>query len=198
MVDALLSESGLSLAGLDGLAFGAGPGSFTGLRIGCGVAQGLALGAQLTVVPVSTLEALAEASGAARVVTALDARMGEIYHAAYLREDVDWQEVHGASLCRPELAPAVDGAGWIGCGSGFQVHGDALRARYGDRLQDVQADCYPHAREIAAIAARAFAAGRGLDPAQAAPLYVRDKVALSVAERAARQAASASGSAQRR
>jgi tRNA threonylcarbamoyladenosine biosynthesis protein TsaB len=188
MIDALLRESGLALTDLDGLAFGAGPGSFTGLRIACGVAQGLAFGAGLPVVPVGTLEALAEASAAPRVVAALDARMDEVYHAAYVREDAQWREVHGPGLCAPAAAPPVEGGDWTGCGNGFAVQGGALRVRYAGQLRDVRDDLQPHARDMVRIAAGRLAQGGGLDPAQAAPVYVRDKVALSVAERAARQA----------
>jgi len=188
MIDALLRESGFALTDLTGLAFGAGPGSFTGLRIACGVAQGLAFGAGLPVIPVGTLEALAEASAAPRVLAALDARMDEIYHAAYVREDGQWREVQGPSLCAPAAAPPVEGGDWTGCGSGFAVQGGALRARYAGQLRAVRDDLQPHARDIVRIAAGRLAQGGGLDPAQAAPLYVRDKVALSVAERAARQA----------
>ena len=184
MIDALMSEAGLVLTQLDAIAFGAGPGSFTGLRIACGVTQGLAFGAGLPVVPVGTLEALAQASAAARVVTALDARMDEIYHAAYTRDDAGWRELHAPSLCAPAAAPAVDGGDWTGCGNGFAVQGGALRARYAGQLREVHEDLRPHARDMLGIAADRFAQTGGLDPAQAAPLYVRDKVAFSVAERA--------------
>jgi tRNA threonylcarbamoyladenosine biosynthesis protein TsaB len=193
MIDALLRETGVDLTALDGVAFGAGPGSFTGMRIACGVAQGLAFGAGLPVVPVGTLQALAQASGATRCVGAIDARMGEIYHAAYERRGADWEAVHEPSLCRPEAAPLVEGGDWVGAGSGFAAHGEILRARYGEALRDVQPERYPHARDIAALGARALVLGRGLDPAEAVPIYIRDKVALSVAEREARKAPSATG-----
>ena len=106
MVDALLERHGLRLKGLDGIAFGEGPGSFTGLRIGCGVTQGLAFGAGLPVVGVSTLLALAEAARSRRAVCCLDARMGEVYHAAYARSDAGWEAVHVPSLCAPEIGRA--------------------------------------------------------------------------------------------
>ena len=187
MIDALLDEAGVDLSHLHGLAFGAGPGSFTGLRIACGVTQGLAFGAGLQVVPVGTLQALAEASAAPRVVAALDARMDEIYHAAYLRDGDRWREVHIPGLYRPAEAPAIEGGEWVGCGNGFAVQGGALRERYAGQLCEVRDDLQPHARDMLRIAADRLARGGGLDPAQAVPLYVRDKVALSVAERAARQ-----------
>ena len=187
MIDALLQEAGLRLRGLQGIAFGAGPGSFTGLRIACGVAQGLAFAADLPVAPIGTLECLAQASAADRVVSALDARMGEIYHAAYERIPAGWRTLHEPSLCRPEEAPEVGGTGWVGCGSAFAAHGDTLRQRYGSALSAVRPELYPHARDAAAIAALVLARGEGIDPTQAAPLYLRDKVALSVAERAQRK-----------
>jgi len=189
MIDALLRESGLALSALDGVAFGAGPGSFTGLRIASGVAQGLAFGAGVPVLPVGTLEALAEASGAQSAITALDARMDEIYHAAYVRLGEGWHEVHAPSLCAPGEAPLAEASGWTGCGNAFAVHAGILRARYADAMDTIRAELVPHARDIANIGARGLAAGRGLDPALAVPVYVRDKVALSVAERAARRQA---------
>jgi tRNA threonylcarbamoyladenosine biosynthesis protein TsaB len=191
MIDALLQEAGMTLQQLHGIGFGAGPGSFTGLRIACGLAQGMAFGADLPLAPVGTLECLAQASGAHRVVTALDARMAEIYHAAYERIQTGWQVVCAPSLCRPEDAPDLEGVGWVGCGSGFAAHGEALRQRYGSALDATQPELYPHARDVAVLAALAFANGKGVDPAQAAPVYIRDKVALSIAERAERKHAAA-------
>ena len=191
MIDALLQEAGMTLQQLHGIGFGAGPGSFTGLRIACGLAQGMAFGADLPLAPVGTLECLAQASGARRVVAALDARMGEIYHAAFELGPAGWQVKCAASLCRPEDAPDLEGVGWVGCGSGFAAHGEALRQRYGKALDATQPDLYPHARDVAALAALIFANGKGVDSAQAAPVYIRDKVALSIVERAERKQAAA-------
>ncbi len=187
MIDALLQEAGLGVRRLDGIAFGAGPGSFTGLRIACGVAQGLAFAAGLPVAAVGTLECLAEASGESRVVSALDARMGEVYIGAFERSGEAWEAVSEPALRRPQEAPVLEGA-WVGCGSGFAAHGEALALRYRGQLRAVRAELYPHAREVAALGARILARGEGLDPALAAPLYIRDKVALTVGERAARKA----------
>jgi tRNA threonylcarbamoyladenosine biosynthesis protein TsaB len=183
MVDELLAQAGLELPRLSGIAYGAGPGSFTGLRIACGLAQGLALGAGLPVIGVSTLEALAEACAAPRVIACLDARIGEIYHAAYEGEKGAWRVVSSPRLCRPEDAPEVPGSGWWGCGSGFDAYPQALGKRYGARLVEVLPGCRPRAREMAMLAAPRFAAGEGWDPAAAAPLYLRDKVALPEGER---------------
>lgn len=187
MVDELLGHHGLAVKALDGIAFGQGPGSFTGLRIACGVTQGLAFGAGLPVVGVVTLLALAEGAQAERAVCCLDARMGEIYHAAYLKEKSGegsgWRPVHEPSLCAPGAAPALPEGGWAGCGSGFAAHGETLRRLYGGRLSAIMPDLFPHAREIASLAAREFSAGRTVPAEQALPLYVRDKVALKTAER---------------
>jgi len=183
MVDELLAEGGFTLRDLSAIAFGAGPGSFTGLRIACGVAQGLALGLELPVVGVGTLEALAEQAGGERVIAALDARMGEIYHGAYERDAGRWRAVRQPSLCQPQDAPQVPEAKWTGCGSGFDAHNELLRQRYDGRLGSVVPGLHPRAHEIARLAAPRFAAGEGVDPAQAQPLYIRNKVALKIHER---------------
>jgi len=182
MAHGLLARAGIGLSALDGIAFGEGPGSFTGLRIACGIAQGLALGAGLPVVGIGTLLALAEASGAGQALCCLDARMREVYHAAYARETGGWRTVFAPGLYAPGAIPRPPGEGWVGCGSGFLAFGELLAERLGGTLATVRADLVPDAREIAALAAAELAAGRGLDPAAAHPLYVRDKVALTVEE----------------
>lgn len=184
-VDAVLRQAGIPIRQVAGIAFGKGPGSFTGVRIACGVAQGLALGAAVPVVGVCTLQALAEASGRDKVIAALDARMGELYLAAYEKSDEEWLETIAPGLCKAENAPALTGQGWFGCGSGFAVDG-ALQAHYGVQLAGVDGQAVPQAAAIARIAARALARGEGGDAADALPLYLRDKVALTTRERAAR------------
>ncbi len=179
----LLAERGLALGELDGIAFGAGPGSFTGLRIACGVAQGLAFGAHKRLAAVATLEALAEqAAGAQRVIAALDARMGEVYFAAYERTGADWRAVVAPCLGGATGLPALEGAGWTGIGSGFDAH-PWLAQRYAPQLDSVLAGRLPSAREIAVLGAAAFAQGRAVAPEFAAPLYLRDKVAMTTEER---------------
>ncbi|HWH49044.1 MAG TPA: tRNA (adenosine(37)-N6)-threonylcarbamoyltransferase complex dimerization subunit type 1 TsaB [Burkholderiales bacterium] len=182
MIEALLSASKTELTRLHGIAFGAGPGSFTGLRIACGVVQGLAFGAGLAVVPVGTLLALAEATGAPKVVACLDARMGEIYHAAYRRNEAGWIEAAAPSVCKADAAPALDGTGWVGCGSGFSVYGEVLAVRYHGQLAQVLSQAFPRAREVAKLALPELAAGHGVPAEQAVPLYVRDKVARKMHE----------------
>jgi len=183
LIDELLAAHGLKAADVDGVAFGAGPGSFTGLRIACGVAQGIAFGAGVPVVGICTLLALAESSRAERVVCCLDARIGEIYHAAYEKRSGGWREVLEPSLCKPDAAPELPVGAWAGCGSGFAVYGEVLASRYEGRITRVIPDLAPHAREIAALAAAEFKSGRAVAAELAAPLYVRNKVALRVDER---------------
>jgi tRNA threonylcarbamoyladenosine biosynthesis protein TsaB len=183
MVDELLGRHGIALKSLDGIAYGQGPGSFTGLRIACGVVQGLAFGAGLGVVGVVTLAAMAQAAGAERSVCCLDARMGEIYHAAYVRSGEGWMAAQEPGLYAPARAPLPPPGTWTGCGSGFAAHDASLRPRFEGRLSAIMPDVFPHARDIARLAAEEFKAGRAVTPEQAVPLYIRDKVALKTSER---------------
>jgi len=184
MLERLLAGAGLRAGDLQAVAFGAGPGAFTGLRIACGLAQGIAFARGLPVIGISTLEAMAEESGAARVVACLDARMGEVYYAALVKEEGGtqggrWREVVPARCTRPaEFAPPP-GEDWIGCGNGFEAHGPMGLAR-------VLAQVHPTAEAVARLAAPRLAAGEGIDAALAAPNYVRDKVAFTQAELAGR------------
>lgn len=186
MVDELLAAHALAVRDLDGIAFGEGPGSFTGLRIACGVVQGLAFGAELPVVGVGTLLAMAAGSGAERVVCCLDARVREIYHAAYERSEGVWRAVHEPVLCTPEAVPHLPGGGWFAIGSAFSVYRETLERRYAGQLQAIEPDRYPHARDIAALAVPRFGAGLTMAPEVAAPVYLREKVALRIDEQSSR------------
>jgi tRNA threonylcarbamoyladenosine biosynthesis protein TsaB len=178
MLERLLENSGITARELDAVAFGAGPGSFTGLRIACGLAQGLAFARGLPVLGISTLEALAQESGARRVVACLDARMREVYYAALEKEGARWREMVPAQCAAPQLALAPEGEGWIGCGNGFAVYPDFLQGR----VSPVRAEIHPTAVAVAQLAAPRLAAGEGVDAAQAAPSYIRDKVAYTQQE----------------
>ena len=183
MIDRLLAGAQIRLAGLDAIAFGEGPGSFTGLRIACGIAQGLAFGADLPVVGVGTLLALAEASTANDAVCCLDARMKEVYFAAYRRAGGAWQSVVAPGLYSPQRMPALPEGDWVGCGNAFIVYPDALAHSLGDRVRAIARDVtVPHARAIAALAAGEVAQGRARPADEALPVYIRDKVALTIEE----------------
>lgn len=183
MLQELLAQAELTLVQLDGIAFGAGPGSFTGLRIACGVAQGLAFGSNLPVIGISTLEALAQQASNNSVITAIDANMGEIYHAAYVKSADDWRPVSIPTLCLPQHVPLVPGNNWVACGSGFGAYGEALRSQYGSCITRIESDLKPHAREMTQLAEKGFVKGLGIDPVDAAPIYIRNKVALKESER---------------
>ncbi len=184
-VHELLAEGQLELAQLDGIAFGAGPGSFTGLRLACGVAQGLAWGLDLPVLPVSTLEALALASGKREVWTCLDARMNEVYSAAYRVEGDIPHELMAPVCLPPAVAPAPTFPEAWGVCDGFATHGELLRGRNPD-LAGTLAGAFPTAAAVLRLARIALDAGRAVCAAQAQPIYVRDKVALTTVERLAR------------
>lgn len=184
----LLARAGLQRADLQGIAFGCGPGSFTGLRVACGVTQGLALALEVPVHGVVTLAALAEDlwrdTGARQVIACIDARMGEVYHAAYRRDDSGWTEVCSPGVCRPEAVPLPAGyaAGtWAGCGTGFAAHGALLAERL-PGLASVDPVRVPRAAAELALARPVFAAGRGAPAEAAQPIYIRDNVALQKGE----------------
>ena len=179
MVQAVLAEAGLVLTQLDAIAFGRGPGSFTGLRIGAGVAQGLAFGADLPVVPISSLAALAQGVDALRVLAAFDARMGQIYFGAYARNDQGLVELVGAEqVIAPDKIPVPEGKNWVGAGSGWDQYHALLSVRLGERLTGWQSQACPRARFVAALAITAYRAGQAVAAEQALPVYLRDEVAV--------------------
>lgn len=196
MVQDLLREAGVKLADCDAIAFGAGPGSFTGVRTACGVAQGLAFGAGLPVLPMITLEAMAEAcrarTGALDVLAVLDARMNEVYWAQYRHDAAGgWSIVSAPALCAPEAVAPQAVPGLAACGNGFAAYPDAFAGKA--FAADAHADIQPHARELAVLAAPALARGAAVAADAAQPLYLRNKVAYTSAERQAINAAAAAG-----
>ncbi|WP_314322979.1 tRNA (adenosine(37)-N6)-threonylcarbamoyltransferase complex dimerization subunit type 1 TsaB [Comamonas aquatica] len=181
-----LQALGLQFADLDAIVFGRGPGSFTGLRTACAIAQGLALGAGKPLLPVDTLLAVAEEAreqhGLTDVMAALDARMSEVYHAGYRWADGLWHATHALGLCAPEALQVPEG---------LSVVGNA-QAAYAERLapQAAHRVALPTATALLRLAPRLMADGHLVDASYALPLYIRDKVALTTAEREAARAAS--------
>jgi tRNA threonylcarbamoyladenosine biosynthesis protein TsaB len=183
MVDQLLREADLRVGELDGLAFGQGPGTFTGVRIAAGITQGIALGAELPIVPVSSLAALAQGlfseRGQAKVLAAIDARIGEIYWGAYqVDERGILMAVQAQCVGKPDTVPVPVAGQWFGAGTGWDSYGPILRERLGgDRLLGIEPRRYPHAREVAVLGIEAFKAGHGVVQAEyALPAYLRDQV----------------------
>src|SRR3979490_1457863 len=140
MVDQVLVEARLEFAQVQGIAYGAGPGSFTGLRIAAGGTQGLALARGIGVVGIGTLLALAEEAAeeaaGSRIIACVDAHKGEVYHAAYRRDAAGWEEVSVPGLYKPEAVPLAPGRGWLGCGDGFAAHRERLGARLGESISE--------------------------------------------------------------
>ncbi len=191
MVQSLLADAGIKLADCDAIAFGSGPGSFTGVRTACGIAQGLAYGSNLPVLPTVTLLALAQAchdkTGARDVLTVLDARMGEVYWAQY-RFDQEWEIVVSPTLSSPEHVMPIGDV--VACGNGLNAYAAEFSSR--TFFRDELKECVPHAAQIATLGAIAFAQGLAVPAMSAEPLYLRNKIALTTNERlekAAREAA---------
>jgi tRNA threonylcarbamoyladenosine biosynthesis protein TsaB len=182
MIRKLLERSHLTPARMDAFGFGQGPGSFTGIRIACGIVQGMAFAANRPVVPVPSLLALAEQSNEGRVIAALDARMGEAYLAAYARNGDYWDEVIAPRLVAADTLPPLPGRRWAATGSGFDRH-PWLRDAYRDSVEMQFEGDLPRAGAVARLAARGLARGAGIAAADAAPLYLRHKVALTTEER---------------
>jgi len=181
MLDELLGETGITLKMLDALAFGRGPGSFTGVRIAVSIIQGIALGADLPVVPVSTLAALAQgvlrSCGDRQVLAAIDARMEEVYWGAYRADDEGIMRLTGEErVLAAQQVPLPEGAGWTGAGTGWQAYGSVLSERLGTQLNQWHGERYPSAADVAVLGAAGFDEGRAVAAEQALPVYLRDKV----------------------
>ena len=182
MVDSLLEEAGFSIGQVDAIAFSRGPGAFTGLRIAAGVTQGIALAAELPVVPVSTLAAMAQQvmdeRAISHILPSLDARMSEVYWAAYVRDAAGYAELMGTEVVTaPQAVPLPEAAQWFGVGSGWRTYSEVLARRLGSRVTGHDSELVPHAREVARLGARDFSDGHAVSAEQAQPVYLRDKVA---------------------
>jgi tRNA threonylcarbamoyladenosine biosynthesis protein TsaB len=194
----LMRQSGLELRELDAICFGCGPGSFTGLRTACAVAQGLAFGADVPVLPVNTLLAVAEVARHSamadaeqgQVTALLDARMDEIYLASFAFASGRWTELQSAQLVKPEaVVLPLPGAGEaVAAGNAFAVYGERLS---GLPLAASRIQALPQAAALLRLAPQLLAAGKAVSAEHALPTYVRDKVAQTTAERAAIKAAQA-------
>ncbi|OED44369.1 tRNA (adenosine(37)-N6)-threonylcarbamoyltransferase complex dimerization subunit type 1 TsaB [Endozoicomonas sp. (ex Bugula neritina AB1)] len=183
MVDSLLAKVGVKITDMDALAFGCGPGAFTGLRVATAMAQGLAFAVDLPVIPVSTLAALAQQglreNEAHHVLSAIDARMGEVYWGAFSEQDGLMLPLQDETVVAPErVSVSAEALSWFGMGTGW-----AFRDQIAVEVADCVVETYPHALDIAVLAVRDYKLGKLLPAEQAMPVYLRDKVALKKSER---------------
>ncbi|HET6430715.1 tRNA (adenosine(37)-N6)-threonylcarbamoyltransferase complex dimerization subunit type 1 TsaB [Dyella sp.] len=192
MADALLAEAGLARQALDAIAVGRGPGAFTGVRLGVSLAQGMAMALDVPVVTISSLAALAmEApldAGDAVILAVIDARMGELYVASYRRDGAGGLlPLDAERVCTAEALVLPTAAAWHVVGSGWGTYAEVLRGRFGgSKIVSSDGVRFPQASHIAQMAVGEFLAGRAQAPELALPVYLRDKVALTLAEQGRR------------
>ena len=192
--EALLAEAGLRRSQLDAIAVGRGPGAFTGVRLGISIAQGIALALDVPLLPESTLavlalgareQAAAGEAGTTRILAAIDARMGEVYAAAFIRDPGGLHPLGREAVAAPAAVEVPAGDPWVGVGTGFAAAEGALARALGGRLGAVDASALPRAGDLARLAAASLAAGGGVAPERVEPAYLRDNVALTLAEQSA-------------
>lgn len=188
----LLADAGIAKSRIDVIAVGRGPGAFTGVRLGVALAQGIALGLDRPVVPVSTLAALAFPVAGKRIIAAIDARMGEVYLGVFERDNEGLRSLQAEAVGRPDLIAVPAGDGWCGAGTGFAAVDAALRTRLGGQLLQVDPSALPHAVDIARLAAPMFARGEVVAAERVEPAYLRDNVALTLVEQASAKKAATS------
>lgn len=189
--EALLAEAGIVRSSLDAIAVGRGPGAFTGVRLAVALAQGIALALDRPVLPVSTLAALAMRAPGDDIVAAIDARMGEVYAATFVRDGDGLRALDTERVVAPDafvLADTAGEGGWHAVGTGFGAAEGALVTRLGDRLASVDATALPHAADVARLGALAWARGEAIAADALEPAYLRNQVALTLAEQQALRA----------
>lgn len=196
--EALLAEAGIARTQLDAIAISRGPGAFTGVRLAIALAQGIALAIDRPLVPVSTLKVVAAslvlpyggepAGGKQRIFAAIDARMGEVYSAGFERDGADLIALSAETVLPPDHVTLPDDGRWHGAGTGFAALDGALQARLQTQLASVDASVLPHASDLAQLAALAYARGETVAPERVEPAYLRDNVALTLAEQQALRA----------
>jgi tRNA threonylcarbamoyladenosine biosynthesis protein TsaB len=180
MVKKLLTDAALNLSQLDAIAFGCGPGSFTGIRIAASVAQSLAFGADLPVIPVSTLRVLAQGAltiwGANKVLAGVDARIDEIYFGVYEADNGLMQQQLEDGLYKPNDLPLLSSGEWFGVGDAWEVYAETLKKHFGNNVLQIEARVYPQAKYVAELAHYELLAGKVLAADKALPVYLRNKV----------------------
>lgn len=192
MIQRLMADGGKSFGQLNGIVCGVGPGSFAGVRIGVGVVKGLALARDLPVVGVSSLAMLAQReirlNHATQVAAAIDARMNEVYFGAYRRNAKGLAEpALPEQVCKAERVPALQDGSWTGAGTGWAAYESDLRKACHAPFSRIDPAALPHAEDALHLALPEFAAGQAISSDALAPVYLRDNVALTLAEQQARK-----------
>ncbi|WP_439503245.1 tRNA (adenosine(37)-N6)-threonylcarbamoyltransferase complex dimerization subunit type 1 TsaB [Methylophaga sp.] len=186
MLDQLFKQADASIADIDALAFGRGPGSFTGVRIGVGVAQGIAFARELPVIPVSTLAAVAQAAfdafGHQNIAVAMDARMDEIYAGCFQVKDGFVTLINEEKVCTAKHFFPANAEKWLGAGNGWQVYAEMLQTNFAEQLIDRQTDIYPGAATILKLAEQFYLRGEFVSADKALPVYLRNNVAKKKAQ----------------
>jgi len=187
MIEDLLAEADMTVASMDAIAFGRGPGSFSGVRIATGVTHGLAFAADLPVIPISTLASIAQSTytkhHTENVLAGIDARMGEIYWGCYQLADYGLMKLTGIEqVSTAELMQLPDDKQWCGSGSAWKGYPDQLKQKFGNLLNPILQDYLPHSTSMVQLAAHEFAEGRTVEASQAQPVYLRNDVAKKSAQ----------------
>lgn len=183
LIETLLVNSGQDWSQIGAIAYGAGPGAFTGVRLSCGLAQGLGLTLGVPLLPVSTLESLLPLITVPRVVIALDARMNQVYLAAYEQQNGNWISAVTPQLCTLDTLPDLPDHPWWGAGSGAEMWSEELATRWSPQWQSTLPHRFPRAAQIAQLAFVQWQNHQGIAASSAQPVYLRQRVALTRAER---------------
>lgn len=186
---ALLAEAGVARSQLDAIAVGRGPGAFTGVRLAIAIAQGIALGLDRPLLPVSTLRVLAAQGQGEHILAAIDARMGEVYAATFRREADEVIATGTEVVIAPDAYALPADAGWSGVGTGFAAEQGVLQQRLQGQFTRIDATALPRASDLVKLAARAFARGEAVSAELVEPAYLRNNVALTLLEQQALKAA---------
>jgi tRNA threonylcarbamoyladenosine biosynthesis protein TsaB len=183
-INKFLSEHQLTTKDLDAIAFGKGPGSFTGIRIACGIAYGLGYGASIPVIGVNNLLALADRSGKNKVISVIDARMGEIYFSAYIKGGKTFSEPMFEGVYKPDELPKIKESGWTLIGNAIETYKQEMKDHFGQQIEDLIDGPIEVVESISKLATP-FIKNKIFELIHAEPVYLRNKVAFTIEERKA-------------
>lgn len=181
----LLAQAGIARSALDAIAVSRGPGAFTGVRLGLSIAQGIALALDRPLIAISTLAVLAMRAPEGNILAAIDARMGEVYAGSFRREQGQLHALAAEALAAPDALPLPGEGRWHAVGTGFAAADGVLGSRLQGRLAGLQADALPHAADLVVLALAAWQRGEAIAPELVEPAYLRNNVALTLAEQQA-------------